>query len=138
MSDARHKRSPVKGKLEDVTPLFVKQVAAALALNDAFNTQHKLRKEDPRYRICTHAELADAVGCDPNMLKHMLGGVRTGTKTKKIERSRLVAPVRAALGIPQMASVLVPANRLALFQRLAALPDDVLKDVEHKILAIER
>jgi hypothetical protein len=119
MGDARHKKPPPKAKFGDVTPLFLKQVAAALAQNDAHNTQHNLKRGDPGYKICKPGELADAVGADPNMIKHLLGGVRPGTKTKKVSRSRLVGPIREALGIEQMGSVLLPASIVAVVQRLA-------------------
>lgn len=125
-------------KAEPVTPLFLKQVAAALASNDAFNTLHRLSEDDPSYRPTTHAELARAIDCDPNTIKHLLGGVRAGTKAKKISRSKYVPAIREALKIQQMESIEIPANRVALFQRISSWPDAALDELARRLDDLER
>lgn len=136
MGDERHKKSPSKEDLEPVTKLFVAQVKAALAANAAYNEQHHLKKGDRAYRIATHADLHDASGVDPNTIKHMLGGVRPGTKTKKIGRSRDVPKIRRALSLPKMVMIEVPQNRAALVQRITVLSDQQYADLEREIAQI--
>jgi hypothetical protein len=138
MGDERHKKSPAAEELEPVTRLFVAQVKAALTANAAYNEQHGLKKGDRGYRIATHADLKDEADVDANQIKNMLGGVRPGTVTKKIGRSRDVPKIRRALGLPRMATIEVPADRAALLQRLAALSSEQFAELQDEIAAIEK
>jgi hypothetical protein len=138
MGDERHKRAPAKEDMEPVTKLFVAQVKAALAANAAYNEQHRLKKGDKGYRIATHADLHDASSADPNQIKNMLGGVRLGTVTKQIGRSRDVPKIRRALNLPKMATIEVPADRAALVQRIAALSNEQFRELEAEILKIAK
>lgn len=133
MRDARHKRSPLKGALRKVTPLFVKQVEAALKANDVHNTQHRLRKGDRGYRPSSHADLADATGAHQNAISDLLGGVRAGTQSKQPERSRLVDPICELLGIKRFVEVSVPADLAALIERLAALSPEDRAAIEEEV-----
>lgn len=137
MGDERHKKSPPAVDPEPVTELFVKQVNAKLAANDAFNMERGLKKGDRDYRPCSHADLADATGADPNSIKNMLGGVRAGTKAKKIGRSKYVRAIREVLDIPQMVSMLVPADRLAILDRLSKIPMPLLKRLQEELRQLE-
>lgn len=138
MGDERHKKSPPKAKMEPVTPLFLKQVEAALAQNALHNTKHGLRKEDRGYRLAQHADLVDATGADANTIKHLLGGVRPGTKTKKIGRSAYVPIIREKLGIAQIVTTQVPADRLKLVEAIASLPDTAFRELEKHIAQLDR
>lgn len=133
MGDARHKRSPPKVQPQKVTELFVKQVIAALAANDAYNAQHKLRKGDRGYKPSSHQDLSDATGADPNQIKNMLGGVRAGTKTKAIGRSKYVDPICELLGIKRMVGIEVPIDLVDLVQRIANLSDEERAALEAEI-----
>lgn len=135
MGDARHKRSPPPGKPREVTSLFVKQVVAALAANEVYNTQHKLKKGQPGYRIASHADLAEETGADPNQIKNMLGGVRAGTKTKAVGKSKYVDPICDALGIERLVRIEaeVPSRVADLVQRIIALPPDMLSELEAEV-----
>jgi len=127
MGDRLHKNSPPPEKLEDVTELFVAQVKAKLAANAAHNIRFALKNTDPDFRICSHAQLADATGIDPNIIKHMFGGVRPGTKTKKITRSRFVGLIRHALEISQVTVVPFVMERANIARTLAGMNDDQWK-----------
>lgn len=120
-----HKESP-KGEFKQVTDLFLKQVKATLATNDAYNTKHRLNPGDRGYRIATHADLTTAIGVDPNAIKNLLGGVRAGTKAKRPGRSRLVDPIARALGIRAVVTVEVQDDRVELVEIINSLPDDVV------------
>lgn len=121
MAFARHKRSPPKFEARKVTPLFVKQVQAALKANDVFNTQHRLTKGERGYRPSSHQDLADEIGADPNAIKNLLGGVRSGTKVKQPGRSRLVDPICELLGIERIVEVDIPSGLVDLVLEIAAL-----------------
>lgn len=119
MGDARHKKPPPRGKLRTVTSLFIKQVEAALAANDVYNTMHRLKKGDPRYRPRSHQDLADELDCTPDAIGDLLGGVRAANKP--VERSRLVDPICDLLGLEKFVDVTVPESIVDLVQRIAAL-----------------
>lgn len=137
MGDARHKRSPPQGKAKPVTELFKLQAKAAMAMNAAYNLQHELKPGQDGYRPATAADLERETGADANLLKHMFGGVRPGTKTKKIGASKYVDPIAQALGIQQTETVEIRADRADLVRWLNALPDEVFKDLQAKIRALE-
>jgi hypothetical protein len=137
MGDERHKKSPPQAK-EPVTDLFRKQVEAALARNAVHNAERGLRKGTHGYRPENHADLADETGADANTIKHLLGGVRAGTKTKKISRSSYVPIIRRVLGIAQIVTTQVPANRLKLVERIASMPDDAFRDFEASVERLDR
>jgi hypothetical protein len=136
-----HKKSPPPNKGEPVTALFKKQVVAALAVNDEHNTRLGLDRGDPGRLISTHGELADAIGCDPNLIKNMFGGVHPGTKTKKIGRSKYVPLIRDALGISALISVeiqdITPAHA-ALIKLLGAMPYEKLKKFVDDLRELDR
>lgn len=136
MGDERHKKSPAKEELEPVTKLFIAQVKAALAANEAHNEQHRLKRGDRGYRISKPSDLADEADVDPNQIKNMLGGVRPGTIIKKIGRSRDVPKIRRALNLPKMTTIEVPADRAALVQRIVALSSERFHELEREIAKI--
>lgn len=138
MGDERHKKPPTKDEMEPVTRLFVLQVKAALAKNLEHNERGNIKPGDRGYRIATHADLSAASGVDPNQIKNMLGGMRPGTKTKKIGRSRDVPKIRRALDLPRMISVEVPADRAEVLQLLASLSPDAFLEVERELLELAR
>lgn len=135
MGDARHKRSPRTGTPRAVTPLFVKQVIAALAANEVHNAKHGLKKGDPGYLPASNQDIADETGADPNQVKNMLGGVRPGTKIKKVGKSKYVDPICDLLGIERLVrvEVEVPARVADMIRALAALPPDAIVDLDAEI-----
>lgn len=133
MGDARHKRSPPKGVMRDVTDLFVKQVVAALAANEVHNAKHKLRKGERGYRPESHADLAEATGAHQNAISDLFGGVRPGTKSKRPGRSKLVDPICDLLGIERLVSVSVPASLVSLIERIALLPPEFRAELEDEV-----
>lgn len=133
MGFARHKRSPPKYEYRKVTPLFIKQVQAALKANDVFNTQHHLKKGEPGYRPSSHQDLADELGVDPNAIKNLMGGVRSGTKAKQPERSKLVDPICELLDIEPIVDVGVPKGSLSLVERIAAMSPEARAELEAEI-----
>lgn len=131
-----HKKSPVKEDMEPVTPLFIAQAKAQMAINAAYNEQHHLKKGMKGYRIVTPADLHEESGVDPNQIKNMFGGVRPGTITKKIGRSRDVPRIRRALGLPRMVSIEVPKDRAEFLRRIANLPGDRFVKLEEEFARI--
>lgn len=119
--------------MRKVTPLFLKQVEAALAVNRVYNTKHKLRKGDVGYRIGSHQDLADALNVDPNSIKNLLGGVRPGTKAKAPGRSKLVDPICDLLGIERLIEVAIPAKVADDVLFIAALPVEEIAELMAKI-----
>lgn len=126
VSETRRKK--LRGESRPVTDLFVKQVNAKLAENDVYNTQHKLRPGDDGYRIATHADLVRATGADANAIKHLLGGVRHGTKTTRPKRSKLVDPIATLLGIPLLVTVEVPEDLKRYVEILCTLTKEELSE----------
>lgn len=110
VGDARHKKMPV-GEAKPVTDLFLKKVTAALAANDAQNTEHKLKPGMKGYLTATHADIATELDVDPNSVKNLLGGVRSGTKAVRPKRSKLVDPISKLLGIRLRIAVEVDEDR---------------------------
>lgn len=128
-----HKKSPPNIPAEAVTILLKKQVAFALLQNDIYNTEKKIPKGDPRRKISSHAELATALDADPNTIKHMFGGVRAGTKTKKIGKSKYVPRIRDLLNIKQLVTVEVRADRLNYVASVSSIPDDKIEVFDRKL-----
>lgn len=131
MGDARHKRSPPRGKLRTVTSLFVKQVEAELAANDVYNTRHHLRKGDAGYRPRSHQDLADELECTPDAIGDLLGGVRA--TNKPVGRSRLVDPICELLGLEKFVDVNVPESIADLVQRIAALSPERRAEITEEV-----
>lgn len=137
MGDKLHKNPPPPQKMEDVSPLFILQVKSALAANATHNAEFNLKPGDKDYRIATHADLATATKIDPNIIKHMFGGVRPGTKTKKISRSRFVGLIRHTLGIPQIVSVPFVSDRVRIARRLTELNREQWEEFSKKLDELE-
>lgn len=130
MAHSPHKKSPPQAPFRPVTDLFIKQVAAALAANEVYNAQHKIKKGERGYRAESQADLAEETGANQNAILNLLGGVRQGTKGKRPGRSRLVDPICTILNIERMVSVEVPASLVALIERITALPPDMRNELE--------
>jgi hypothetical protein len=139
MGDARHKKSPAKNLVaRKVTPLFIKQALAAMAANAVHNLKHKLKPGDPGYKTATHADLERVSGADANTIKHLFGGVRAGTKTKKIGRSKYVDPIANDLGIEASVAVEVPASRVAIVQALVDASDELWARFADQVSALRK
>lgn len=134
MGDPRHKRSPV-GVRREITPLLIKQVNAALAANELYNAQHGLKKGTDGYRAESHQDLADETGADPNQIKNMFGGVRPGTKIKKVGKSKYVDPICDLLGIERLVRVEieVPVRTAELIRAIARLSPESIAELEKKV-----
>ena len=127
-----HKKSPPQHTPRKVTPLLVKQIKSALSTNEVYNLQHKLKKDDPEYRPESQFDLAQITGANPTQIKNMLGGVRPGTKTKPVGKSRYVDPICDALGIERLVRIEaeVPARVAEFVRRLLALDADGIAEIE--------
>ena len=130
-----HKKSPPQYMPRNVTPLLVKQIDAALRANEVHNLKHKLKKGDDRYRPASHFDLAQITGANPTQIKNMLGGVRPGTKTKPVKKSRYVDPICDALGIERLVRVEaeVPVHVAEFVRRLLSLDTDGIAEIERMV-----
>lgn len=138
MGFAGHKKAPPNAEKRKVTPLFIKQVQAALKANDVYNTQHRLKKGERGYRPSSHQDLAEALDVDPNSIKNLLGGVRAGTNVKSPKTSRLVDPICELLGIEPIVDVPVPSSLAGLVSRLRSLPPDRIAEISAQVADAEK
>lgn len=132
MGDRLHKKSPPKVASEPVTVVLQKQVNAKLYANDAYNAERKLKKGDDGYRIANHSDLADAVGADKNQIKNMFGGVRAGTKTKPVGKSKYVALIREKLGIPAVVTIEI-THQSKTDSHIGVISEDQLRKINKMI-----